>query len=109
MAFSNNVFINCPFDKEYYLLLRPLIYTLLYNGFNPRIAIEDSDSGQLKSPKAKRNYVKYRSVNPLQPLQVLEMDIKFQWLNEHRRFAFIIYFNRLFYPVCAGLAGGLFH
>jgi len=43
-----------------------------------------------KPRKAKRKYVKYRSVNPEQPLQVLEMDIKFQWVDEHRRFAFII-------------------
>lgn len=43
-----------------------------------------------KRPKAKRNYVKYRSVNPTAPLQVLEMDIKFQWVAEHQRFAFIL-------------------
>lgn len=43
-----------------------------------------------KRPKAKRNYVKYRSVHPLQPLEVLEMDIKFQWVAEHQRFAFIL-------------------
>lgn len=51
MSFSNSVFINCPFDREYYTLLRPLIYTLLYNGFNPRIATENSDSGQLRADK----------------------------------------------------------
>lgn len=43
-----------------------------------------------KRPKAKRNYVKYRSVNPTAPLQVLEMDIKFQWVMEQQRFAFIL-------------------
>jgi len=48
---------------------------------------------QLLNEKPKRNdrnYVKYRSVNPLQPLQVLEMDIKFQWVSEHQRYAFIL-------------------
>ena len=43
-----------------------------------------------KRPKTGRNYVKYRSVNPTAPLQVLELNIKFQWVSEHRRFAFIL-------------------
>jgi len=45
---------------------------------------------QDKAKKAKRNYVKYRSVVPDHPLQYLEMDIKFQWVEEHQRFAFIL-------------------
>ena len=45
---------------------------------------------QDKSKKAKRNYVKYRSVVPDHPLQYLEMDIKFQWVEQHQRFAFIL-------------------
>jgi transposase InsO family protein len=45
---------------------------------------------QDKSTKAKRRYVKYRSVIPDHPLQYLEMDIKFQWVEEHQRFAFIL-------------------
>lgn len=51
MDFEKNVFINCPFDSEYYHLLRPLIYTILYLGFNPRIALESSDSGIMRLDK----------------------------------------------------------
>lgn len=40
--------------------------------------------------KPQRTYVKYRRLDPLQPLEAIEMDIKFQWVNEHRRYAFIL-------------------
>ena len=38
----------------------------------------------------RRNYVKYAMVQPARPLEVLEMDIKFQWVMEHSRYAFIL-------------------
>jgi hypothetical protein len=37
---KNHIFINCPFDEQYRELLRPLLFTLIYLGFNPRIASE---------------------------------------------------------------------
>ena len=37
MEFESNVFINCPFDPDYHTLLRPLIYTIIYLGFEPQI------------------------------------------------------------------------
>lgn len=46
-----NVFINCPFDKDYIPLLRPLLFTIVYLGFNPRIASERSDSGETRVDK----------------------------------------------------------
>ena len=46
MGFDRNVFINCPFDEEYLPLLRPLLFTTIYLGLNPRIALETLDSGQ---------------------------------------------------------------
>jgi hypothetical protein len=50
--FERNVFINCPFDDEYYnSILRPLLFTIIYLGFNPRIASERSDSGELRINK----------------------------------------------------------
>lgn len=49
--FEKNVFINCPFDSEYYSLLRPLLFTIAYLGFNARIALETSDSGQTRIDK----------------------------------------------------------
>ncbi|WP_339922712.1 hypothetical protein [uncultured Cyclobacterium sp.] len=49
--FSKNVFINCPFDKAYFSLLKPLIFTVSYFDFNPRIALEKSDSGKPRLEK----------------------------------------------------------
>lgn len=40
--------------------------------------------------KATREYVKYARVCPSQPLEVIEMDIKFQYVIEHARYAFIL-------------------
>lgn len=50
-AFSRNVFVNCPFDSEYLPLLRPLLFTIIYLGFLPRIASERSDSGEHRIDK----------------------------------------------------------
>lgn len=49
--YEKNVFINCPFDIEYQPLLHSLIFTILYLGFNPRIALERSDSGETRFSK----------------------------------------------------------
>lgn len=47
-GFSKNVFINCPFDDDYIPLLRPLLFTVLFCGFAPRIASESFDSGETR-------------------------------------------------------------
>lgn len=49
--FEKNVFINCPFDPAYKKLLRPLLFTILYFGFNPKIASESSDSAEQRIDK----------------------------------------------------------
>ena len=49
--FEKGVFINCPFDDEYRSLLRPLLFTIIYLGFTPRIALERSDSLELRLNK----------------------------------------------------------
>lgn len=49
--YERNVFLNCPFDKEYYSLLRPLLFTITYLGYDPRIASERSDSGENRVDK----------------------------------------------------------
>jgi hypothetical protein len=49
--FDKNVFINCPFDQEYLSLLRPLLFTLIYFGFHPKIGLESSDSGATRINK----------------------------------------------------------
>jgi hypothetical protein len=51
MAFEDNVFINCPFDGEYFSLLRPLIFTIVYLGMKPRIALEALDAGEARLDK----------------------------------------------------------
>lgn len=43
--FAENVFVNCPYDHSFYALLRPLLFTVIYAGFNPRLALERMDSG----------------------------------------------------------------
>jgi hypothetical protein len=45
VSFHKNVFVNCPFDEDYRPLLRPLLFTITYLGFKPRIALEELDSG----------------------------------------------------------------
>jgi hypothetical protein len=49
--FSKNVFINCPFDSKYTKLLRPILFTIIYLGYNPRIASQRSDSGEARFTK----------------------------------------------------------
>jgi hypothetical protein len=44
--FNSHVFINCPFDQEYIPLLRPLLFTVIFLGFTPRIASERFDSSE---------------------------------------------------------------
>lgn len=51
--FDNNIFINCPFDKEYLPMLRALLFTVVYCGFEPRIASERSDSLEIRLEKIK--------------------------------------------------------
>ena len=51
--FDKCVFLNCPFDKEYKPLLNVAVFTLVYCGFQPRIASETSDSLQVRIEKIK--------------------------------------------------------
>jgi len=40
--------------------------------------------------RPQRTYVRYRKVTPTQPLEVIEMDIKYQWVERERRNAYIL-------------------
>ena len=51
MSFEKNVFVNCPFDERYLPLLRPLLFTIIYLGMFPRIALERADSGESRLTK----------------------------------------------------------
>jgi len=50
-SFESNVFINCPFDEEYKSLLRPLLFTVVYIGCNPRLASERLNSAENRVDK----------------------------------------------------------
>lgn len=50
-AFDRQVYINCPFDDGYLPLLRPLLFTIRFFDFVPRIASESLDSGQNRIDK----------------------------------------------------------
>ncbi|SFQ30917.1 hypothetical protein [Parafilimonas terrae] len=42
MPYENNVFINCPFDKDYNELFLALVFAIQDSGFSPRCALESS-------------------------------------------------------------------
>ena len=44
MSFDKNVFINCPFDTQYRVLLNPLLFTILFIDLEPKIAETESSS-----------------------------------------------------------------
>lgn len=50
-SFETSIFINCPFDEDYHSLLRPLLFTVIYLDFDPRIASERFDSAENRVDK----------------------------------------------------------
>lgn len=50
-GFNSSVFINCPFDDDYLVLLRPLLFSVITIGFTPRISSERSDSVESRIDK----------------------------------------------------------
>jgi hypothetical protein len=50
-SFDKSVFVNCPFDKEYTKLKNPLIFTILYLGYTPRLSTERANSGESRISK----------------------------------------------------------
>ena len=68
--FWTSVFINCPFDEEYKLLLRPMLFTLVSVRLLPRLASERSDSLEQRIEKILRliNECKY-SIHDLSRLK----------------------------------------
>lgn len=49
--YDESVFINCPFDAEYKELLRPLVFTVVFAGFEPLLSSLTSDSGENRLDK----------------------------------------------------------
>src|SRR5215213_7633140 len=50
-GFNKNLFINCPFDRQYSSLLKPILFTIVYFGFTPQIASLTADSGEQRINK----------------------------------------------------------
>jgi hypothetical protein len=50
-GFDTNVFINCPFDSAYLDLLRPILFSIVWMGYTPRISTERSDSAEVRLHK----------------------------------------------------------
>jgi hypothetical protein len=49
--YSQNVFINCPFDKEYSSLFDAIVFAVHDMGFRPRCALEARNAGQFRLEK----------------------------------------------------------
>ncbi len=50
-AYSENVFINCPFDPQYEASFRALVYCVMDVGFRPRCALEIDDGAEVRIEK----------------------------------------------------------
>jgi hypothetical protein len=53
-SFDNSVFINCPFDDDYWPMFEAIVFTVLACGFRPRSALEELDSGTVRLNKIQR-------------------------------------------------------
>jgi len=51
---ADSVFINCPFDPQYWPLLEVIVFTVLACGFRPRSALEAAGSGDVRLEKILR-------------------------------------------------------
>jgi hypothetical protein len=49
--FERCVYINCPFDKDYQAILQAILFCISYLGFQPRIATERQDAGEIRLRK----------------------------------------------------------
>ncbi|HEY0370838.1 MAG TPA: hypothetical protein VGD79_02495 [Thermoanaerobaculia bacterium] len=54
MTHERDVFINCPFDRQYLPLLRALMFAVHDCGFHARSALEVEDSGEVRVQKILR-------------------------------------------------------
>jgi hypothetical protein len=49
--FSRNVFVNCPFDRQYEHILKAILFCLVRFGMRPRLASERSNAGETRIEK----------------------------------------------------------
>ncbi|HBL31022.1 MAG TPA: hypothetical protein DD490_29695 [Acidobacteria bacterium] len=50
-GFGHNVFLNCPFDRDYEPLFEAAVFTIQIAGFKPRCALEVSNAGRARLAK----------------------------------------------------------
>ncbi|MFL6232459.1 MAG: hypothetical protein ACJ76N_04940 [Thermoanaerobaculia bacterium] len=51
IPYSQNVFINCPFDPRYKHFFEAIVFAVFDCGFQPRCALEIDDGGQIRIEK----------------------------------------------------------
>jgi hypothetical protein len=51
--FARNVFINCPFDRDYEPILQAMLFCIVYLNFTPLLATIRNDSGENRLEKIK--------------------------------------------------------
>ena len=47
MSYKTSIFINCPFDSDYYQLLKPLLFTVIFCGLKPKLS-ETNDGDDIR-------------------------------------------------------------
>ena len=52
--YRQSVFINCPFDKQYWPLFEALVFTVIACEFRPRCALKELDSGTVRLERVVR-------------------------------------------------------
>lgn len=52
--YSNNVFINCPFDDQYIEMLHATVFAVFDCGFTPRCSLEEDNGGYVRFTKIQR-------------------------------------------------------
>ena len=45
-GFNDSVFINCPFDKDYWPIFEAIVFCIIHCRFTPKCALEEEDSGE---------------------------------------------------------------
>jgi len=75
------------YHKMTYVLL---ILGYLINHKKVYRLMNENDLLKDRLQKPSRSFVKYRRVMPSSPLEILEMDIKFVWVEEYRRSAYVL-------------------
>lgn len=90
-----NQIIDIQSDPDTIYGYRRMYFSLMMLGYyinHKKVYRLMNENQLLREPKKRneRTYVKYRIVTPEGPLEVLEMDIKYVWINKDRRNAYIL-------------------